>query len=115
MVTSDRNFYYFLMLGYALIQIPSMIVSIYDYLKDGNFLTKESNRVQPKVTNLSAVEEQVKKHSNASIHGNTESPETTYRIQEQNFPMNVENRLRSLEVAICHLTTIVEGRNNGEK
>ena len=64
---------------------------------------------------LCKVDEEVKKPSHASTHRKTEVPKTTYRIQEQNFRMNVENRFRSLEVSICHLTTIVEGINKGGK
>ena len=113
----------FFYLGSALIQIPGLILSIFDYLKGMKFVRMASKRVHTKDANDSVTMEQVEKQARAPMQGNTDASKITFGIKEQNILMNieqrfrsledkignlnVENRLESLEVAISKLTLIV--------
>ena len=99
---------HFLTLGYALVQIPGLILSMYDYWKDREFLRKTSKRGDTKAVNDRVLGVQVKKYAHERRNGNTKVSGNTHELKKQNVRMSIEQRFRLLEDKIDKLITIAK-------
>ena len=115
MVVYCYVYVFVLTLGYALIQIPSLILSMFDYLKDTKFLRMVSKRGHTKVANDRLLREHVRAHAHAPMNRNTKKSRSTYGFKKQNIRRNIENRFRLLEDKIDKLITIAKLQTNWER